>query len=83
LTIKKKENKNKAACEYYVKWFFFIKGYVGGKSNHNLYIYYNMIEKERKRKEGGNVRVIDNLFFLVRKIKLNKLECMCIGRVFK
>jgi hypothetical protein len=42
-----------------------------------------MIEKERKRKEGGNVRVIDNLFFLVRKIKLNKLECMCIGRVFK
>ena len=49
---------------------FFVKGYAGGKSNHiHIYIYYNMIEKERKRKEGRNVRVIDNFFFFGKKDK--------------
>jgi hypothetical protein len=66
-----------------------LKEHMGGKLNYSyihthmyIYKYYNTIEKHRER-EDGNVRVVDNFFFFVRKIKLNKLECMCIRRVFK
>jgi len=50
-------------------------------------MYYNIIEKERREREKKKVEMSGSLiisfFFLVRKIKLNKLECMCIGRVLK